>query len=235
MSPGILGKKIGMTQVFRADGQVVPVTVLRAGPCVVVQRKTPATDGYDAVQLGFQEYAKPSHINKPETGHLKKSGASGVKFLRELKLRAGDGDLKAGDRITKIGRSPAPGQPAQMIPVKDRDRSEKFCTGILGFKKIGRNERIVFLRAGDDYFNLTYSENPITTNVGNRHEIHSAFRLTPQAYDEALKTLSEQGIEVFKQEDRRVGVFVGRSAYIRDPDNNVIEFIDLVHARADPA
>ena len=53
MSPGILGKKIGMTQVFRPDGQVVPVTVLKAGPCVVVQRKTPATDGYDAVQLGF--------------------------------------------------------------------------------------------------------------------------------------------------------------------------------------
>ena len=53
MSPGILGKKIGMTQVFRPDGQVVPVTVLKAGPCVVVQRKTPATDGYDAVQLGL--------------------------------------------------------------------------------------------------------------------------------------------------------------------------------------
>jgi glyoxylase I family protein len=121
------------------------------------------------------------------------------------------------------------------IPVKDLDRSEKFYTGILGFKKIGRNERIVFLRAGDDYFNLTYSENPITTNVGNRHEIHSAFRLTSQAYDAALKILSEQGIEVFKQEDRRVGVFVGRSAYIRDPDNNVIEFIDLVRAPAEPA
>ena len=86
------------------------------------------------------------------------------------------------------------------------------------------------MKAGENYFNLTYSENPITTNVGNRHEIHSAFCMTPQAYDEALKTLSAQGIEVFKQEDRRAGVFVGRSAYIRDPDNNVIEFIDLVRA-----
>ena len=65
MSPGILGKKIGMTQVFRADGQVVPVTLVKAGPCVVTQRKTPNTDGYDAVQLGLMEYVKPSRINKP--------------------------------------------------------------------------------------------------------------------------------------------------------------------------
>jgi len=100
MSPGILGKKIGMTQVFGADGQVVPVTVLKAGPCVVVQRKTPATDGYDAVQLGFMEYAKKSGVSKPAAGHLKKSGAEGVKFLREFRLEEGsNGDLKAGDRV----------------------------------------------------------------------------------------------------------------------------------------
>lgn len=100
MSPGILGKKIGMTQVFRPDGQVVPVTVLKAGPCVVVQRKTPATDGYDAVQLGFMEYAKKTGVTKPAAGHLKKSGAEGVKFLREFRLEEGtNGDLKAGDRV----------------------------------------------------------------------------------------------------------------------------------------
>src|SRR5277367_2912504 len=99
MSPGILGKKIGMTQVFRADGQVVPVTVLKAGPCVVVQRKTPATDGYDAVQLGLQEFAKASRTNKPIAGHLKKANAEGVKFLKELRLNPGDGDFKAGDRV----------------------------------------------------------------------------------------------------------------------------------------
>lgn len=99
MSPGILGKKIGMTQVFRPDGQVVPVTLLKAGPCVVVQRKTPATDGYDAVQLGLMEYVKPKRINKPMTGHLKKAGVEGVRFLRELRLRPGDADLKTGDRV----------------------------------------------------------------------------------------------------------------------------------------
>jgi large subunit ribosomal protein L3 len=99
MGPGILGKKIGMTQVFRPNGEVVPVTLLKAGPCVVVQRKTPTADGYDAIQIGFLEFVKSSRINKPETGHLKKAGAEGVKFLRELKLNPGDGDPKPGDKI----------------------------------------------------------------------------------------------------------------------------------------
>src|SRR5437764_12230836 len=100
MSPGILGKKIGMTQVFRPDGQAVPVTLLKAGPCVVVQRKTPTVDGYDAVQLGLVEFAKKSRVNKPETGHLKKSGADGVRFVREFRLEGvANGDLKAGDRV----------------------------------------------------------------------------------------------------------------------------------------
>ena len=99
MSPGILGKKIGMTQLFRPDGQVVPVTVLKTGPCVVVQRKTPMSDGYDALQLGLLEYVKPRRINKPETGHIKKAGADGIRHLKEIKLRGGEGDYKAGDRI----------------------------------------------------------------------------------------------------------------------------------------
>ena len=99
MTPGILGKKIGMSQVFRPDGQVVPVTLLKAGPCVVVQRKTPTTDGYDAVQLGLVEFAKASRSTKAAAGHLKKASADGVKFLRELRMRPGDDDLKQGDRV----------------------------------------------------------------------------------------------------------------------------------------
>ncbi|MBM3755502.1 MAG: 50S ribosomal protein L3 [Acidobacteria bacterium] len=99
MSPGILGKKIGMTQIFNADGQVVPVTVVKAGPCVVVQRKTPATDGYSAVQLGLMEYVKPARISKPAAGHLKKASADGIKFLKELRLGAHARDMKQGDRV----------------------------------------------------------------------------------------------------------------------------------------
>jgi large subunit ribosomal protein L3 len=97
--PGILGKKIGMTQIFRPDGQVVPVTLVKAGPCVVTQRKTPVTDGYDAVQLGLVEFAKAKNVTKPQAGHLKKSGADGVKFEREFRLGPGDADLKLGDRV----------------------------------------------------------------------------------------------------------------------------------------
>jgi large subunit ribosomal protein L3 len=99
MSPGILGKKIGMTQMFRPDGQAVPVTLLKAGPCMVVQRKTPATDGYDAIQLGLVEFIKPQRINKPIAGHLKKAGVEGSKFMRELSLRPGDDDFKPGDKV----------------------------------------------------------------------------------------------------------------------------------------
>jgi large subunit ribosomal protein L3 len=99
MGPGILGKKIGMTQVFRPNGEVVPVTLVKAGPCVVVQRKTPTTDGYNAVQLGLVEFIKAARLNKPLTGHLKKASADGMKFLKELRLRPGDDDLKPGDKI----------------------------------------------------------------------------------------------------------------------------------------
>jgi len=95
MRPGIIGKKIGMTQLFRSNGEVVPVTLVKAGPCVVVQRKTPATDGYDAIQLGMVEFAKKS--KKPAAGHLKKAGAEGVKVLKEFRLNGGD--AKGGDRV----------------------------------------------------------------------------------------------------------------------------------------
>ncbi len=99
MSPGILGKKIGMSQVFRPDGQAVPVTLLKAGPCMVVQRKTPTTDGYDAVQLGLVEFIKPQRINKPTAGHTKKAGVDGTRFLREFPLGPGSDDLKPGDQV----------------------------------------------------------------------------------------------------------------------------------------
>ncbi len=82
---GILGKKLGMSQIFLSDGRAVPVTLVEAGPCFVVQTKTEATDGYTAVQLGFSA-AKEKNLSKPERGHLAKAGAPLVRHLAELRV-----------------------------------------------------------------------------------------------------------------------------------------------------
>src|ERR1700739_627402 len=98
---GILGKKIGMTQVFDEKGEVHPITVLEAGPCVITQLKTAAKDGYDAAQIGLVEFVKASRITKPQSGHLAKTEAPPVKFIKEVNIDAvtdGDG-VKAGDRV----------------------------------------------------------------------------------------------------------------------------------------
>ncbi|MDR0222581.1 MAG: 50S ribosomal protein L3 [Oscillospiraceae bacterium] len=84
MKKGIIGKKIGMTQIFDGNGKVVPVTVLEAGPCVVVQKKTVANDGYDAVQFGFGDIS-PKGVNKPKQGHFKKNDIPFKRTLREFK------------------------------------------------------------------------------------------------------------------------------------------------------
>jgi large subunit ribosomal protein L3 len=90
-----------MTQVFRPDGRVVPVTALKVGPCVVVQRKTLAKDGYDAVQLGLVEFVKPNRVKRPMAGHFKKAGVEPARFLRELRVGSSstESDLKPGDRV----------------------------------------------------------------------------------------------------------------------------------------
>src|SRR5690349_8101675 len=99
MVTGIIGKKVGMTQLFAADGTVAPATVIKAGPCVVAQVKTAATDGYESVQLGLVE-AKPTRENKPTQGHFKKAGVPATRVRREVKLAAGGDAPKAGDQVS---------------------------------------------------------------------------------------------------------------------------------------
>ena len=98
MKKGLIGKKIGMTQIFDEKGLVIPVTVIEAGPCVVAQVKTVETDGYDAIQLGFGE-VKAKHINKPEMGHFAKSKLEAKKYLREFRLDD-ISTFKVGDVVT---------------------------------------------------------------------------------------------------------------------------------------
>jgi large subunit ribosomal protein L3 len=98
MVTGIIGKKVGMTQVFRPDGTVQPVTVIKAGPCVVVQAKTVEKDGYQAVQIGLVE-DKPAKVVKPLAGHYKKANVPPTRVRREVRLAKGADALKAGDQV----------------------------------------------------------------------------------------------------------------------------------------
>jgi large subunit ribosomal protein L3 len=97
---GILGRKVGMTQIYAANGAVVPVTVVKAGPCLVVQRKTAAADGYEAVQLGLVEErpAKVARIGKPLAGHFAKAGVAPMRRVMEFGLGEGE-EVKAGDEV----------------------------------------------------------------------------------------------------------------------------------------
>ena len=95
---GIIGRKVGMTQVFEADGSVVPATVIKAGPCVVVQAKAAQTDGYEAVQIGLVEEF-PAKANKPTAGHFKKAGVPPTRVVREVKVAPGGDAAKAGDQV----------------------------------------------------------------------------------------------------------------------------------------
>ena len=98
MVTGIIGRKIGMTQVFETDGTVVPATVIKAGPCVVVQAKTAQTDGYEAVQIGLVE-PRPPKANKPTAGHFKKANVPPTRVRREVRMAAGAEGPKAGDQV----------------------------------------------------------------------------------------------------------------------------------------
>jgi large subunit ribosomal protein L3 len=102
MVTGIIGKKVGMTQVFGADGVVTPVTVIKAGPCVVVQAKQAARDGYEAVQLGLVE-EKPLKANKPTAGHFKKAGVPPTRLRREVKVAKGATAPTAGEQVLVSG------------------------------------------------------------------------------------------------------------------------------------
>ena len=104
MPSALIGKKIGMTQRFAEDGSVIPLTVIQAGPCVVVQRKTRDRDGYDAIQLGLVEPGSKVRANKPMEGHFKKAETAPVKVLLEFRLDSGTLAKESGEDI-KVGES----------------------------------------------------------------------------------------------------------------------------------
>jgi large subunit ribosomal protein L3 len=130
---GILGIKLGMTQIFAEDGAAVPCTVLQAGPCVIVQRRTKEKDGYEAVQLGLVEFIKPQRVNKAMTGHFKKSNVAPMRYLSEIrttdakpgaKAEAAD-ELKPGDRVLVDGF-----QVGELVDVTGVSKGKGFQGGV---------------------------------------------------------------------------------------------------------
>lgn len=141
MKKGLIGRKIGMTQLFDENGKVIPVTVVEAGPCTVVQKKTVEKDGYEAIQVGFGD-VKVTRVNKPETGHFKKADVAPQKVLKEFRLEdmtgynVGD-TLKAdvfavGDRVDVVGTSKGKGTAGSIKRWNFSRLKESHGTGPVG-------------------------------------------------------------------------------------------------------
>ena len=146
MKKGIIGKKLGMTQIFLEDGSVVPVTVIEAGPCTVAQKKTVETDGYDAVQLAFGD-VKEKHMTKAEIGHFKKAGVDAKKHLKEFRLDNAS-EMNVGDVVS----------------------ADTFAAGdkvdITGITK-GRGYSGAVKRWGNHILRMTHGTGPIHRQVGS--------------------------------------------------------------------
>ena len=155
MQKAIIGKKIGMTQIFSPEGKVIPVTVIEAGPCSVVQRKTNETDGYEAVQLGFGD-VKEKHVTKPLKGHFAKSGVSLRKVLKEFRL----------DEIT--------------LGVGDEVKADVFaegeCVDVTGISK-GKGYAGVIKRFGTHRLKETHGTGPVHRHPGSMGACSSPSRV----------------------------------------------------------
>ncbi len=156
MKKGIIGKKLGMTQIFNEKGEAIPVTVIEAGPCQVVQKKTVETDGYSAVQLGFED-VKEKRINKPAAGHFKKAGVSAKRHLKEFRLEGAE-EMNTGDVVA----------------------ADTFAAGekvdITGITK-GRGYTGAVKRWGHHILKMTHGTGPVHREVGSMGACSSPSRV----------------------------------------------------------
>ena len=158
MKKAIIGKKVGMTQIFDETGKVIPVTVVEAGPCVVTQKKTNETDGYEAVQLGFEDI-KESKLTKPEAGHLKKAGVEAKKHLKEFRL-----------------------EDAASMNVGDVVKADVFAAGdwidVTGISK-GHGYQGVIKRHGAHRTDMTHGGGPVHRHAGSMGASSHQSRIFP--------------------------------------------------------
>ena len=156
MKKGIIGKKLGMTQIFAENGEAIPVTVIEAGPCYVTQKKTVDTDGYEAVQLGFEDI-REKLVNKPAAGHFKKAGVSAKRHLKEFRLENA-ADLNVGDVVAV----------------------DTFAAGdkvdITGITK-GRGYTGAVKRWGNHILKMTHGTGPVHREVGSMGACSSPSRV----------------------------------------------------------
>ena len=155
MQKAIIGKKIGMTQIFSPEGKVIPVTVIEAGPCSVVQRKSVETDGYEAVQLGFGD-VKEKHVTKPLKGHFEKHGVALRKVLKEFRLD--EITLNTGDEV------------------KADTFAEGECVDVTGISK-GKGYAGVIKRWGTHRLKETHGTGPVHRHPGSMGACSSPSRV----------------------------------------------------------
>ena len=158
MQKAIIGKKVGMTQIFDENGKVIPVTVVEAGPCTVTQKKAVETDGYEAVQLGFED-VKEFKLSKPEAGHLKKAGVAAKKHLKEFKLEGAAG-MNVGDEV----------------------KADTFAAGdmidVTGITK-GHGYQGVIKRHGAHRIDMTHGGGPVHRHAGSMGASSHQSRIFP--------------------------------------------------------
>ena len=202
MKKAIIGKKVGMTQIFDETGKVIPVTVVEAGPCTVTQKKTIETDGYVAVQLGFED-VKESKLTKPEAGHLKKAGVEAKKYLKEFKLE-GAADMNVGDVVT----------------------ADTFAAGdmidVTGISK-GHGYQGVIKRHGAHRTDMTHGGGPVHRHAGSMGASSHQSRIFPGkigAGQMGNEQVTVQNLEVVKV-DAELNMIVVRGA-IPGPKGGIV-------------
>ena len=193
MQKAIIGKKVGMTQIFDETGKVIPVTVVEAGPCVVTQKKTVETDGYTAVQLGFEDI-KEHKLSKPEAGHLKKAGVEAKKHLKEFKLE-GAANMNVGDVV----------------------KADTFAAGdwidVTGISK-GHGYQGVIKRHGAHRTDMTHGGGPVHRHAGSMGASFHQSRIFPGkigAGQMGLEQVTIENLDIVKV-DAELNMIVIRGA-----------------------
>ena len=210
MQKAIIGKKVGMTQIFDESGKVIPVTVIEAGPCVVTQKKTTEKDGYNAVQLGFED-VKESKLTKPELGHLKKAEVALKKHLKEFRVEKA-AEMNVGDEIK-----------ASVFAVGDK-------VDVTGISK-GHGYAGVIKRFGQGRTPTSHGGGPVHRHAGSMGSSTDPSRIFPgkqQAGHMGVDQVTVQNLDVVKV-DPELNMIVVRGA-IPGPKGSVVCISDSVKA-----